>query len=470
MGSRAIGQESCSGGGEQELACWFDLGLALQVQADSSQEPGLKSALLARAAAFYERALALDSNSGAVLNNLAQVYADQGREADAEPLFQRAIRLEVPLRPFFLRNYADFLRRRGDCELRPQDYPAHEGLVTILSQHRPEELAQYLWFLVGQGQTVWAEEIVLKTWEEKRVPRDQKEEYLALLVACEAAQSYLPEEFSSSRAAAVITSLSRDPEIGEGALEVLRVHEGTDFAPGSYSWWAERARTGSGGSAPEPPSPRQVFRNLLRSLGDALHRSERYDAAHDYLRLAVLLISAEPDLLAFRRLINLPMADEDVAAIDRLAEGNEKVILRKGPKQADLALYRHDLGLFYGFLRHWKGKGPTSGIYQLSQATHMGGVGPPDGPPDTPIFDARIYTRLAEGYAETGKPEQARQTLYDLVDAYRSHGMGAEAAALQVVLNSGQGRRRPPDRRREIFDDPPLPLRDFTTEPPGPPP
>ena len=101
----------------------------------------------------------------------------------------------------------------------------------------------------------------------------------------------------------------------------------------------------------------------------------------------------------------------------------------------------------------------------------MGGVGPPDGPPDTPTFDARIYTRLAAGYTETGRPEQARRTLVSLVDAYRSHGLGAEADALLLILNPGQGRHRLPDRRRNVLDEPPLlRLQDFTTGPPqGPP-
>ena len=155
--------------------------------------------------------------------------------------------------------------------------------------------------------------------------------------------------------------------------------------------------------------------------------------------------------------------------IDRLAAANQKVIRQAPPKQADLYLYRHDVGLFYGFLRHWQGDGETSGIYQLSQATQVGGVGPPDGPAETPTFDARIYTRLAAGYTDTGKPDRARKTLLDLVAAYRSQGMNDEAAALQIMLDSSRRRHQHLDRRREAFDDPPFSLRDFTTQPPEPP-
>jgi tetratricopeptide (TPR) repeat protein len=463
---RAGLSQSCSGGGEEELACWFRGGLDLQSQADEAKEPPQKIALLQGAARAYEKALSLDPNRGATLNNLAQVYAGLGRDADAEGLFERAVVLKETLRPFFHRNFGDFLILRGDwqraaesyratLEENPGDRQAHASLVEILSQHRPAALPEYLSFLIGKGQILQAEEEGLNRLE--MGPGVQATEYLTIVVASLAEQSYRPEEFSSSRAAQVLKSLSDQAEIGEGAREVLRLHEGKDFRPESYRWWAER------------PIPRREFRHLIRSLGEAQRKANRYDLARSYLRLSVFLTQAEPDLAAFRMLVNLPTAGEDIAAIDAMAETNETLLPGSPAALADVILYRHDLGLFYGFLRHWKGEGPSSGIYQLSRAIRMGGVGQLDGPPDTPVFDARLYTRLAAGYTDTGKPERSRQTLLDLVEAYRSHDMRAEADALQAMLTSGRGRYRPFDRRREAFDDPPLLLRDFTTQLPGTP-
>jgi len=471
-------QELAGAKGEGELEVRFYLGLSRQQQAQVETDDAIRRSHLAEAALEYERALEIDPNRGSVLNNLAQVYANLGRDSDAEPLFERSVTLEVPLRPFFHRNFGDFLTRRGDwkraaenyrqtLEERPDDRQAQTSLVEILSQHHPEALPEYLWFLIGKGQMLEAEDEALNRLEMSNAPQSQGEEYLAILVAALAQQSYLPEEFSSSHAAHVLGSLSGQSDIGEGAREVLAVHESTNFDPGKYSWWAERGRPIA--ATRHEPSPREAFRHLLRSLGDALHTKGRNDAARSYFRLAILLTQDEPDLLTFRKLVNLPSSQGDVAAIDRLVDGNEKLILNASPKQADLSLYRHDLGLFYGFLKHWRGEGPASGIYQLSEATHMGGVGPPDGPPDTPTFDARIYTRLAAGYTDTGEPERARRVLFDLVAAYRSHGMNAEADAMLAMLNSGRSRYRPLDRRREPFDDPPFSLRDFTTQPPGPP-
>jgi tetratricopeptide (TPR) repeat protein len=483
---------------EEELEVRFYLGLTRQQQAETDVDDSLRRSHLAEAASWYEKALEIDNERGPVLNNLAQVYVDLDRPEQAERMFERAVAQVGPLQPFFHRNYGDFLVRRGNwkraadhyrqtLDEEPDDLQAHTSLVKILSQDLPELLPEYLWFLIGKGQMLWAEEEALKRLVASSVPPEQEKEYLTILVGASAARSYLPQEFLTGHAADVLRSLSDRPDIGEGAREVLRLHEGQDFDLASYRWWAEQGK--ASGIFVGEPTPRQTFRHLLRSLGEAEQKAERYDVARRYFRLSILLTPAEPDLAAFRMLVNLPSSSEDVAMIDQMAEWNEG-LLRPKPSnvlfietagwkqalsrqantatQADLYLYRHDLGLLYSFFRRWDGKGPASGIYQLSQATQMGGIGPPDGPPDTPTFDARIYTRLALGYAETGKPEQARQTLYDLMAAYRSHGLGDEADALQgVLLKSGQGGRHPPNRRREVFDDPPLRLQDFTTEPPS---
>lgn len=465
--------EPCIKSGQEEAVCWTDIGLTRAMAAEGEPEKAKKNELLGAAAAAFTKALQLKPNWGGAANNLAQVYASLGRDAEAKSLFEKAVSSDAPLRPFYRRNYGDFLAKQGAWEVAAKQYrgaveeargdrQAHESLVAILARYRPEALLEYLSFLIDRGQAVWAEEGALERLKEGGL---NEESFLKTLVRARAGQTYLPEELSLTRASGVLKELAGRGDTGEGASAILRLHEGKDFDPSSYRWWAER---GAARGAREP-SPRQAFRHLIRSLGDTEAKVKHFDLARKYFRLAVLLTRDEPDLLAFRKLVNLPSSVEDVAEIDRLAEVNAKVIRQAPPKQADLYLYRHDLGLFYSFLKHWQGDGETSGIYQLSQATHMRGVGPPDGPLDTPTFDARIYTRLAAGYTDTGKPDRARQALLDLVDAYRSQGLKDEADALQAMLTSGRTRHQRLDRRREPFDDPPFPLRDFTTQPPGPP-
>lgn len=462
---RAGLSQDCAGGGEEELACWFRKGLELQSQAGDAVE-SQKSAFLQSAALAYEKALALDPNRGATLNNLAQVDAELGRDADAERLFEHAVTLKEPLQPFFHRNFGDFLIGRGDwqraaesyratLEENPGDRQAQHSLMEILSQHSPQALPETLSLLIRKGQVLPAEEEALNRLEMGSAT--QGAEYLTILVSSLAEQSYLPEEFASSRAAQVLKSLSDQAGIGEGAREVLRVNEGQDLRPESYAWWAKQA------------IPRREFRHLIRSLAESQSKVARYDLARSYLRLSVNLTQAEPDLAASWMLVNLPTAGEDIAAIDSIAERNERLLPGAPATQAEVRLYRHDLGLYYGFLKHWQGAGPSSGIYQLSKAIHAGVVDPLSGPPNTPVFDARLYTRLSAGYTETGKPDRALNTLFELVDAFRAHGMDREAEALLAMLGGGHNRHRPPDRRRETFDDPAISLRDFTTERPGPP-
>ena len=47
-----------------------------------------------RAAGAFERALRLENDSVPTLVTLGSVYLDQGRTADAEPLFQKALSLQ----------------------------------------------------------------------------------------------------------------------------------------------------------------------------------------------------------------------------------------------------------------------------------------------------------------------------------------------------------------------------------------
>ena len=137
-------------------------------------------------------------------------------------------------------------------------------MVAILSQRKPDALAEYLWFLIGHGQILWVEEVAVSRLGEREA--SDPEEYLKLLVAALAWRSYLPEELPR-QTTSVLMNLETQPSVSEGAREVLRLHEGTDFDPASYGWWAEQGLPNRHSSHAE--SPRQAFRHLIRSLGEA---------------------------------------------------------------------------------------------------------------------------------------------------------------------------------------------------------
>lgn len=469
-----------AGGGTYEHEISFQLGLALKRQADRLDEP-LRGEKLREALAFYERAVALRPKRAAAQNNLAELYSDLGRYGEAAAAFEAAVQSENPLRPFYHRNYADFLAQQGEwtsaaahyrrsLEGNPDDRLAHERITVILSLHFPSTLPEYLCFLIERGQAPWAEEVVLDRMKNESSELGEKD--LTILAAARAQAPHLPEELAAGRVVEVLGSLKGRVDIGEGVREFLSLHDGRDLKPASYRWWGDRGRALD--ISGRLLSPRQSFRHLIRSLGEGLLGERKYDTAWRYFLLAVDLSREEPDLEAFSWLIDLPAVRERLEAVHEVAIWNESLLGRRGAVQPDdVYFYRHNLGLVYAFLGHWgDGRSPASAIYQLKRATRItgaGGVGPPDGPPDTPTFDARIYSYLAKGYVETDKPGKAKDTLYDLVDAYRAQKLDAEAAALEAML--GRRRRPPSGRVPDAFDDPPLLPPDFDprVEPPKPP-
>jgi tetratricopeptide (TPR) repeat protein len=457
-------QGACAG--EGAFDCWLAEGLAGALAAEPETDAVRKNARLEAAASDFREALkvAPDRGRGAALNNLAQVLADLGRDAEAEPLFEQAAASEDPLRPFYRRNYGDFLASRGRWEgavgqyragLEEQlsDQEAHESLVRLLVQHRPGAIPEYLRFLLERGQVVWAGEVALD-----RLQADPTEEYLSLLAEARAGQTTAPDQLLPRDVVDVLAGLTGD-RVGEGARELLALREGGDLDPAGFSWWAER------------PGPRKAFRSLARSFGDSQRQAGRAASAGDYYRLAVLLTPEEPDLVSFRRMLDLPSATEDARTLDRLAVWNERSLRKSRPARAEVYRYRHDLGLHYAAQGKWQEcRCPTSGLYQLERAVDLDDVvGPPDGDPP---FDARLYIRLAELYLAAGRPQEAARALHRLVDRYTDLGLGPEADILSSAIPPETGGDPDPDvtgSATDALDDPVVPLRDFTTRPPRPP-
>ncbi len=451
---------TCAGDGAVD--CWLAKGLASAFGAEIEADAARKKALLEDAESAFQQALALDPVRGAALNNLAQVEADLGHDTDAERLFERAVALDAPLRPFYHRNFGDFLTARGQwdraiqqyrrsLEEQPSDRQAHESLAAVLSRHRPDAIPEYVRFLLDRSQWTWAEEVVLS-----RLRAAPSEEYLFLLAEARAGQTTAPDQLLPQEDIDVLQDLTAHPRLGDGARQLLLLREGGDFNPASFSWWGER------------PGARQAFRSLARSFGDSQRQAGRLASAQDYYQLAVLLSSAEPDLVSFRRMLDLPSASEDVETLDRLASWNEKT-LRKGgaPSRTDLYRYRHDLGLHYASLEKWADCGcPTSGIFQLEQAIHLDDV---TGPPGSdPPFDPRTYFELAWGYLATGRDPEASEVMNGVVIAIETHGLTPVGHILSTTTPTGPDWTEP-DLAHP--DEPPFVpvLRDFTTDPPRPP-
>ncbi|MES1243543.1 MAG: tetratricopeptide repeat protein [Acidobacteriota bacterium] len=450
---------SCAG--EGAVDCWLDRGVKNVAAAETEADAGRKRNFLEEAASDFGQALELDPDRGAALNNLARVDADLGRDEEAERHFRRAVGLDVPLRPFYRRNYGDFLAARGRWEPAVEQYravleeqadlQAHESLVGLLSQHRPDAIPDYLRSLLDHDRYVWAWEVALA-----RLREEPDETYLALLAEARAGQAIPPGELLPSEGVEVLAGLTGDARIGPGAEELLALNEGDSSDPARFSWWAER------------PGPRRAFRSLVRSFGDSQRQAGRLAAAGDLYRLAVLLTPEEPDLVSFRRMLDLPAATEDLPSIDQLALWNEDGLRKSRPDRTEVYRYRHDLGLHYASLGRWQDcPCPTSGIFQLERAVSEDDVtGPPDGDPP---FDALIYTKLVELYLAANRPKDAAEVLHHMVFVFHDHGMGTEVDILNYTIPTETGADPDPDVTGSVPDelgDPPVLLRDFTTRPP----
>src|SRR5947199_4864693 len=151
LGLRGQELKPCTTGSQEEAECWSNIGLTRAVEAESEPDQERKRALLLEAASAFAEALQLKPDWSGAANNLAQVYSSLGRDADAQGLFEKAVSSDTPLRPFYQRNYGDFLTRQGAWEQAAKQYrsavaeargdkQAHDSLVTILTQHSPEAL------------------------------------------------------------------------------------------------------------------------------------------------------------------------------------------------------------------------------------------------------------------------------------------------------------------------------------------
>ncbi|HEX5716652.1 MAG TPA: hypothetical protein VF179_10875 [Thermoanaerobaculia bacterium] len=484
----------CSGGGEQEIQCWFDRALSLQEQAGFApiperfgcgkwerEKPETKrAALLRQARDFYGRARRLAERRGEILNNEAQVHAELGDSQTAGALFEAAVGLaDDPLRPFYRSNYGDFLRQEGEWERavtqyrlvleeEPEDFLAHTRLAHILADCQPTNLPEHLWYVSERGQALWGQEIAIEMLRKEGLPGDLQRELLILLIRSLAERPEPSEGFVGSTVAETLASLSQHESIGQAAQEVLLLYAGRSFKPEEYGWWAGTRERRIGW---EERSPRVAFRRLIRAIGESFRKRGQFEPAARYFLLAAMLTSEEPDLLASRLLAAVSSSTGDAEALDRLVAWNEPLLLKSSaPTLIEVYRYRHDLGLLYSHRNQWGDLNkPTSAIYQLERAKDLVATLAAAGS-EKPgfVFDGRVYSHLASGYLATDSREAAQSTLLELVEAYRQQGLAAEADALRAKLQAGRARRMQ-DRQRAVFDDPPGRLTDFTTEPPEPP-
>jgi tetratricopeptide (TPR) repeat protein len=479
----------CAGSREEQIECWFQRGLDYQQQAEREGKGGERERLLEAAKDAYLQAYKIDNGRGGVLNNLAVVLSLLGgtnNDEEARKLFEKAVGLDHRLRPFFRRNYADFLRSRGKFEEavhlyretldeEPDDYQAYQSLKDIFKNNpdvRQRLLPEILWFLADKGQLTWTEETSLQELQSPGRPPEWRREMLAILAFALGKDAYLPSELAESPSGKTLRMLTDDPDVGPGAREILQLHAGERLDPDQYSWWSAQPRENT--LAPGRPAPLAAFQNLIRGLGSSSEKTGSSDQAERYFKLSALLDPETPDVVASDRLANLAVKSGRTADLELVVARNEPLLNRPDARGGlEVYRYRQHVGLLFGTHGRWGNENtPVSAIYQLARAKELTEKILIPNAPGSPVndFDVRVYTHLAAGYGAISQPEKGGHTLRELVRAFEAQGLKKEAAALQAVLNGRQTRGNLPNRRPKVLDDPPFRLQDFTTGPPqGPP-
>ncbi|MEZ4699177.1 MAG: tetratricopeptide repeat protein [Rhodothermales bacterium] len=466
---------------ELQASYEFQLGLTFQQRALKAQSAGD----VARAVTHYERYLVLQPNSGSALNNLAQLYLDTGRPADAEARYKEAIALDDDYRGFYALNLANLLRDQGRpkeaaryyqlaLDERPDMPEAIEGLNAVYAEADVPALITHIWRQIDNRREIGAALAALQTLTRLYSPgatdpamlRQKAELLTCVVVSLSRARLGPPllDEQTDRPAdqreiARLLRGLADDGDVGAGVREVIDAFTALpELDASNTSWWADK-----GDPDMDPKEgwwPRDGYRILLRGLGD-WHRHLGDDASAETFYLYALQLTQqtdrEPDLEA---LVNLSELYVEQGQIDRVRQMTEQYGVRlfqgKGAayKKSDyrkIYAYHRTLGILYATIGVWGDNNTVaSAIFQLEHALDVRveyneRIARRDALPRVSL-DARLVTFLAQGYEELGNPGRANATRLRYAEQMEEEGDRAGAVRLlraidQTALNPRQTRQ-----------------------------
>ncbi len=434
------GQKVANRAGDREWEANFSfyMGLTRQGQAGEAGNQSEAKNLLQDAETFYRRVLEVLPHSGPALNNLAQIYSETGRTAEAEELYQRLIESNSPHQAFYRKNYAELLSRKGDwraavdnykaaVQAQPENVQAYQSAIQFYLSNEQADPAEYLWELLNKDLAIRALESALTFLEKGRWSKAVNEDLLTVVAVSLSRQYYDPVKFRDSPSAKRLGALERNPLIGEGAIRIVDLHAEERFDPIRYAWWGERGST----SADKPRGlwPRDGFRLLIRSLGNWFYKKGSDSRAEQYYRLAMLLSRREPDPEAFLDLVDLYIAKNRITEIDRLGqEVIPELFYGKGlayrySQLQKVYKYHRALGVVYSSLERWGDVGqPASAIFQLeharSVAREFNAESARKGSKDRLSIEPRLIDLLAKGYMRVDHPAASVKVRIDAAEEY----------------------------------------------------
>jgi hypothetical protein len=318
-----------------------------------------------KAAAAYEHAIAIEPAYGAAMNNLALLLSQKGDHARAAALLKKAVALDDPRRPLYLKNYAAAAEKIGDLDEarrvyaqlaaeQPDNVDAQLQSIRLLDD--PRRMALQLMKLSNRGEVSAAQSLALDLLA-KPFDAAGKRALLSVVAGTLAGQHIPPKQFASAPVSPRLDALRGDPQIAPGIAEILLLYAG-NIDPARYAWWRS-------------PERDERFGALIRDAGTSANDPKKSEA---YFKLA-LDYAGGTDTAAFIELADLYYSQNRIADLDALARRYEKPMFAAKAESINTADYAAEyrfhiaLGTMYAYLQRWgSDRDATSAIFQLTQA------------------------------------------------------------------------------------------------------
>ncbi|MGB5488279.1 MAG: tetratricopeptide repeat protein, partial [Lysobacterales bacterium] len=336
--SEGLSAARVAGDQQAETRFLFYDGLASQKAGEDSGDQGS----LRNAIERYQQVLERKPDSGATMVNLAEVHSRLSETNEAERLYRQAIQLNDARRPVYQTAYAGFLESQGRnkdarrlytnlLKQDPFNQVARKALTDYYTGANADwsQLKSYLWNLVQSGETDQSIDVALDALANRTSAQDSDEGLLTIIAASLSRKVGLAEGFLESSTARSLWRFSRHTTIGDGVRELFGVYRALanidkagdstgrrDYEMLDLSWWIR-------GNPDERTSPRNVMRQLLRTLGDRYLQRSKYLVAELCYEKAITFTPGNPDPAAIRDLVNLYAQLGEVDKIKEIADEYE---------------------------------------------------------------------------------------------------------------------------------------------------
>jgi tetratricopeptide (TPR) repeat protein len=433
----------------------FRQAVTLQQMATAPEVENPEETLM-RAARLYHSYLKQNPDSTAAANNLAKIYETLGnaasRDSDhdkakalfrrADAYYQKAITPNNSSQALYLKNYAEFLERKGDWKKAKETYAQlikkhpvpptlQESLARTYLEHGLDDLADYLWKMLDAGYVSQSGETALDTLlQSLNVRNENRVELLTIFCAALAQGTEERSSFTGSDLGRQFNRLRDDSYLGEGAEEVYQLFQGQTFDPDDYNWWASNDLNSS--KPDKVLSPIEGFRALIRSLGSRSKRTKNMEMAESYFNLAAKILPSETDPAAIRDLVHMYA---EANRLDKIKDvlGEFKGWLYDGKQAAiwnsdleKMFQYHQTLGELYALIGQWGDSNQvTSAVFQLEHARDASieiQRRSPEELPETYQFTPQMVDMLSRAYVKTGRADDSLKLRIDQAETFNKAG------------------------------------------------